>query len=134
LQYVTDIPRIPGDREARRLYNSPTGHAWSLLRERDPDATHCGPRPGGSGMPREYEKRWPDCKAKYLVLSTDRFIVFLDEELDVDWATSEQCDTDGQTDRVEHNSIINEAALLEATPCEGIPVSIKTQFNTNSSP
>jgi hypothetical protein len=82
----------------------------------------------GAWMPREYETLWPDCKVKHLVLSSDRFIVFLDDALDVDWATSKKYDDKGHKDLHEHNVVINEAALLEATPCEGISVAIKTHF------
>src|SRR6266481_8689081 len=79
-------------------------------------------------MPRDYETRWPDCKVKHLILSTKKFIVFLDDVIDVDWVTPREYDAEGHQDRTKHNSIINEAALLEATPCDGVSLSVKTHF------
>ncbi|HEV2265570.1 MAG TPA: hypothetical protein VGR79_13695 [Stellaceae bacterium] len=77
-------------------------------------------------MPRDYEKRWPDCDVHHLVLSNERFIVFLDDALDIDWTTGKVYE--GYKDQKAHNAIINDAALLEATPCNGLPVATKTQF------
>lgn len=77
-------------------------------------------------MPRQYELMWPDYKPKHLILSTEGFIVFLDDVLDVDWATSAAYD--GHRDVNKHNAVINEAALLEATPCDGVSLAIKTHF------
>ena len=39
--------------------------------------------------------------------------------------TSKEYDAEGHQDRTNHNSIINEAALLEVTPCEGVSVAVK---------
>jgi hypothetical protein len=79
-------------------------------------------------MPRQYEILWPDCSVKHLILSTERFIVFIDDDLDVDWSTSEQYDGEGHHDSGKFNAVINEAALLETTPCDGVSVAIKTHF------
>jgi len=79
-------------------------------------------------MPRSYEVLWPDCKVKHLVLSCEEFIVFVDHEDDLDWSTSDKYDEADQGDRVARNGIINEAALLEVTPCEGISPARKLQF------
>lgn len=85
-------------------------------------------RSGAKKLPRQYEELWPNCNVRHLVLSTERFIVFLDDVLDVDWSTSEAYDRDGHRDLSKHNAVVNEAALLEATPCEGISLPIKTHF------
>src|SRR5271166_3036680 len=79
-------------------------------------------------MPRQYEILWPNCNVRHLILSTERFIVFLDDVLDVDWSTSDAYDQDGHRDPSKHNSVVNEAALLEVTPCEGVSLAIKTHF------
>lgn len=79
-------------------------------------------------MPRQYETLWPDCKVKHLVLANDEFIVFIDEDGDVDWSTSSKYDEQDLGDRNERLSIVNEAARLEVTPCEGITDKIKIQF------
>ena len=34
-------------------------------------------------MARQYELLWLDCKVKHLVLSTEEFIVYVDDEIDV---------------------------------------------------
>ncbi len=77
-------------------------------------------------MPREYELLWPACKVRHLILATEGFIVFLDEVLDVDWSTSDAYD--GHSEPSRHNAVINEAALLEATPCDGISLALKLHF------
>ncbi|MGB8365574.1 MAG: hypothetical protein ACLQUZ_05045 [Rhizomicrobium sp.] len=79
-------------------------------------------------MPRDYEVLWPHCAVKYLVLSTEQFIVFLDADLDVDWTTSKAYDEKGHQDAQKHHAVMNEEALLEATPCEGISIPIKIHF------
>jgi hypothetical protein len=79
-------------------------------------------------MPRGYEVLWPDCNVKHLVLSCEEFIVFVDHEDDLDWSTSNKFDRDRRGDDVARNVIINEAALLEATPCDGISPARKLQF------
>jgi len=78
-------------------------------------------------MPREYEVLWPDCRVKHLVLSCEEFIVFIDHENDLDWSTSQKYEED-TSERVARNGIVNEAALLEVTPCEGISPARKLQF------
>jgi hypothetical protein len=79
-------------------------------------------------MARQYELLWPDCKIKHLVLSTEEFIVFVNDELDVDWVTNEKYDEAKQSDPIKWNAAINSAALLEATPCDGISPEVKLQF------
>lgn len=64
----------------------------------------------------EYKSRWPDVDVKYLVISTDNYIVCLDDDLDVDWKTSDEYDKNGHDDEVEFNKILNNVALLESRP------------------
>lgn len=42
---------------------------------------------------REYEKTWPGLPIKYLILSCKDYIVFLDHENDLDWATTDGFET-----------------------------------------
>jgi hypothetical protein len=83
-------------------------------------------RSGEKRPPRRYEELWPNCNVRHLVLSNEEFIVFLDNDLDVDWSTSDAYD--GHRDPSKHNAVVNEAALLEATPCDGVSLAIKTHF------
>lgn len=64
----------------------------------------------------EYKSRWPDVDVKYLVISTDDYIVCLDNDLDVDWKTSDEYDKSGHNDEVEFNKILNNVALFESRP------------------
>lgn len=64
----------------------------------------------------EYKSRWPDVEVNYLVISTDDYIVCLDDELDVDWKTSDEYDKNGHNDEVEFNKILNNVALFEGRP------------------
>jgi len=64
----------------------------------------------------EYKSRWPDVDVKYLVISTDDYIVCLDNDLDVDWKTSDEYDESGHNDEVEFNKILNNVALFESRP------------------
>jgi hypothetical protein len=56
-----------------------------------------------------------------LIVSTPDYIVVIDKGGDLDWETTTSYDkkvrTDDEYDLGTHNSILNEAALLEATPC-----------------
>ena len=54
----------------------------------------------------EYISRWPDVDVKYLVISTDDYIVCLDNDFDVDWKTSDEYDKSGHNDEVEFVTIV----------------------------
>ncbi len=41
---------------------------------------------------REYEEQWPGLPIKYLIVASDDYIVFLDNENDIDWKTSDEFD------------------------------------------
>lgn len=85
-----------------------------------------------SGQSREFPKLngklaeiWKDLPIHYLVHANDLFIVFLDEELVVDWATNDQHKI---SDQKQHNEIMNLAAIMETTPCEGLSYSMRLHF------
>jgi hypothetical protein len=65
---------------------------------------------------------------KQLVLATAHFIVFIDTDLILDWMTTREYDEAGPKNLRLHNSILNDAALLESTPCDGLGHDIKLHF------
>ena len=76
----------------------------------------------------DYADLWSHIKMRHPILVTENFAVFLDDELDVDWETTPDYDTRGHNDNSKHNSIVNEAALLETTPCESFDPVVKLHF------
>ena len=76
-------------------------------------------------MSYDYEKQWPNLPVKFLILSTQDFIVFIDHDIDIDWAT---VDDFVPNDVKAHNSILNRAALMESRPCDGLSESIRLNF------
>jgi hypothetical protein len=84
------------------------------------------PEPGSAK--RSYEKNWPEVTTlRHLITSTDDYIVFIDTDIDIDWITKESGDSEDILS-ARHNEIMNEAALLEATPCDGLPENVRMQF------
>lgn len=67
-------------------------------------------------MVQEYKSRWPNVDVTYLVISTEDYIVCLDDDLDVDWETSAEYDKNGHDDEVAFNKILNNVALFESRP------------------
>ena len=63
---------------------------------------------------------WPHIKPLKLILSTKEYIVFIDQEGDVDWETNPDFDEETLKDPLynlqKQNSILNGEASLEATP------------------
>ncbi|MBF0550436.1 MAG: hypothetical protein HQK60_07865 [Deltaproteobacteria bacterium] len=76
----------------------------------------------------DYEKQWPGLDIKHLVISTDSFIVWVDPELDVDWATNDSFDKDGPKDEAAHHQILNRAASIECIPIEHISETVRLSF------
>lgn len=77
---------------------------------------------------RQYEKLWPDYPIRYLILSTNDFIVFLDNELDVDWSTSEQFDQRWDDSQKQKGHVLNRVAHLHAVPVEHLNINQKLNF------
>ena len=61
---------------------------------------------------------WDFVAYRYLILATENFIVFIDDELDVDWKTTTKYDEDTKQNDVHFARIINRAAALEAADRE----------------
>jgi hypothetical protein len=57
---------------------------------------------------------WKKHKINHLIYRNEAIIVYLDDVLDIEWATSKKFT--GHKDEIKHNDIIDKAALLEATP------------------
>jgi hypothetical protein len=76
----------------------------------------------------DYQERWNHLAPKHLIRQTKDFIVFIDKEGDIDWETTSEYDEGGPEDSVTHNSILNDAALLEGTPNEGLQLQQISQF------
>ena len=55
---------------------------------------------------------------KHLVFVNENFIVYVDEEYDVDWRTTPEYDANSPKERSTHNEILNLAAAIETTPCQ----------------
>jgi hypothetical protein len=79
----------------------------------------------------DYHEEWQHVKYRVLIISTKNFIVFIDDELELDWETTREYDqgVDGNPDhdRASRNAILNDAALLEASPCNFSDV-VRVQF------
>lgn len=76
----------------------------------------------------DYAERWSHIKPKYLIHAAANYIVFIDDDIDVDWESSPQYDETGHKNGAKHNAILNEGALLESTPCHGLGVDTRLQF------
>ena len=72
--------------------------------------------------------RWQELPIKFLILATATFVVFIDEEGDLDWETTDEYDEEGHEDDEAHHQILNEAARLETTPCTGLPTDMCLHF------
>jgi hypothetical protein len=76
----------------------------------------------------DYADNWRHIKHAYLIHADEHFIVFIDRDQDIDWETSPEYDAKGHQDEYKHNAILNDAAVLEATPCDGVRADMKLQF------
>lgn len=76
-----------------------------------------------------FPERWPeDIDVSFLILETRSFVVWLDQDLDVDWFTSDEYDNDGPVDLQEHNTILNRATTIECVPNDHHKISIRRNF------
>lgn len=75
----------------------------------------------------DYAAKWDGMKVKYLVMEDDdKFIVCIDEELDVDWMTGKGFA--GHKDQKAFNDILNRMALLESQPNHDLDQKIRISF------
>lgn len=90
------------------------------------------------GSPNEesgsYEQTWKHLlsKIQVLIISTDKYIVFIDHDGDVDWETSKEYDKNAPNEAnynlSSYNNALNSAALLEVIPCTGLSKRTKLAF------
>lgn len=79
---------------------------------------------------RDYEKDWPDLPVKYLILSCNDYIVFLDYENDIDWKTTDEFDSRdiSPESKKNLNQVKNQVANLESIPCNELESNIIISF------
>ena len=79
---------------------------------------------------RDYEKQWPGLPVNYLILSCDDFIVFLDNENDLDWKTTDEFDGRNlsESEKKDYNDVMNEIASIESIPCHDLEERIIQNF------
>jgi hypothetical protein len=73
---------------------------------------------------------WPDCEVKYLILKNKDYIVFIDAENDLDWATSDEYDQDPETIKTtqDFNRVKNLIDKVETIPCNDLEDRIVINF------
>lgn len=82
---------------------------------------------------KQYEIDWPDLPIKYLIIASKKYIVFLDEENDLDWQTTEEFDNRPLTteEKKEYNQVKNDIDSSESIPLnyldEKVVISFKKQ-------
>ena len=82
-----------------------------------------------TARPTQYdETKWPGLDVKRLILETDGFIVFIDNDTDVDWRTTNQYDEGAKVESGDLNDILNRAAILECIPNDQHGETIRMNF------
>ncbi len=78
----------------------------------------------------DYREQWGDVEkdGEYLIRATKDFKVWIDKEGCLDWETTPKYDEKGPVDKIAHNAILNDYALLEVTPAEGVRKDAVQQF------
>jgi hypothetical protein len=76
----------------------------------------------------DYQEKWSHVERQYLIRATKHYVVCIDNDGKLDWETDPEYDDQGPRDPALHNSILNDAALLEETPSEGLPQDRILQF------
>ncbi len=79
---------------------------------------------------RDYEKQWPGLPIKYLILSCDDFIVFIDHENDLDWKKSDDFSAVklSDEDTASYNRVMNEISFSENIPCDNLEEKLVLNF------
>src|SRR5258708_30900983 len=78
---------------------------------------------------REYVSLWPACEIRHLILSSVKFIVFLDNDFDVDWASTPAYDgNETADDKRERSEILIRAAAVECIPNDHQKTNIRLNF------
>lgn len=81
---------------------------------------------------KDYEKTWPGLPIKHLIFSCEEFIVFIDNQNDIDWKASDAYELKEaalpKEDRTKSNKIINLAASIESIPSEDLEEKVILNF------
>lgn len=65
----------------------------------------------------DYNKdKWGPLDLKYLIIETDEFVVFIDNNNYLDWITTKEYDAEGPQSSEKHHETLNIVALLECKP------------------
>lgn len=79
-----------------------------------------------------YAKLWGHLNVPTLIVANIDFIVFIDAAGRIDWETTDDYDekikNNSKYTITKHNAVFNEAAVLEATPCDGVSEKSQAQF------
>lgn len=73
-------------------------------------------------------QQWSHLPVGYLVFSTSDFAVFLNDQGEVDWETTDEYEASGKLDMPKFNGVHNAAMLLECQPCEDLSKDHRTNF------
>lgn len=77
----------------------------------------------------DYYEHWKNIKnIRHLIIQTEGFIVYIDNEVDVDWQTTEAYDKAGHKNQIKHNEILNAVERLETYPCEELPEGTRIHY------
>lgn len=83
-------------------------------------------------MAEETRVTCPDVKCKYLVLETDEFIVYIDDDIDVDWETKPKYDEDSVTNPdykpKRFHEVMNHVAVVECIANNHLDISTRINF------
>jgi len=74
------------------------------------------------------QEKWGVLNLRHLILDGQGFIVFIDNENDLDWITSAEYDEKGHEKPEKHNEILNAVALLECKPTTHLSVTNLISF------
>ncbi|WP_345971813.1 hypothetical protein [Sulfurimonas diazotrophicus] len=74
------------------------------------------------------EAKWGELEVKYLVLDSQEYIVFIDNQNQLDWITSDEYDAKGHADLSKHNSVLHRIAVLECRPNDHLSEKVILDF------
>lgn len=80
----------------------------------------------------DYRKQWRHIKWLMNIYSSKDYVVYIDKKELLDWETTPRYDKVAPNHRdydlSQHNDVLNDAALLEATPCDDFSPGTRIQF------
>jgi hypothetical protein len=76
----------------------------------------------------DYSHIWKHIEFSEPIRTTDSYIVYLDKKGELDWQTTVEYDQKDTGDQTKHNAILSDEAVLECTPCHGLPDQTRRHF------